>query len=541
MGSGTGGADGPPGARAGRWPRAGRHRRTRASAARSSCCDDTRSTPGRIHQLGDAYVQKARETGDAKYFTLAEDALRKALAIAPESSGATRHLAYVLYSRHAFQEAAAVAEKAIALDPTDSHALGILGDAQLEVGQYADAERTYQRMVALDEDLYALSRRAGLRSVRGDVEGAVADLERAIDDGKSANRPAESVAWTQWQLATEHWNVGRLGAAEAGYQAALATYPGYHRALAGLAHVRAAQGRRDEAAALYRRAIEVVPQPDYVAALGDLLARAGRHEEARRQYELVEYIGRLSALNQALYNRELASFYLDHDTKLEEALALARRELDVRRDVYAHDLLAWALYKNGQPEPARAAMAEALRPGTRDARLFYHAGHDRARARERRRGGAVSPARAGHQPALSRVAGRRGPSRARPPHGSLGDGPARGRAVKRAVLQRLLWRVVLGALALAVPAGASAHPMGNFSISHYTAIQIEPDTVRLRYLVDLAEIPTFQALQESALLHRPAAPRDAGLSGADGRTRSGMRSSSRWTGGGSRSRWSRAS
>jgi hypothetical protein len=35
--------------------------------------------------------------------------------------------------------------------------------------------------------------------------------------------------------------------------------------------------------------------------------------------------------------------------------------------------------------------------------------------------------------------------------------------------------------------------MGNFSISHYTAIQIEPGVIRLRYLVDLAEIPTFQA------------------------------------------------
>jgi tetratricopeptide (TPR) repeat protein len=327
-----------------------------------------------LHQLGDAYVQKARETGDAKYFTLAEQALRRALAIAPESSGATRHLAYVLYSRHAFQEAAAEAEKAIALDPTDSHALGILGDAQLEVGQYSEAERTYRRMVALDQNLYALSRRAGLRSVRGDVEGAVVDLERAIDDGKATGRPAESVAWAEWQLANEHWNVGRLDAAEAGYQAALVTYPGYHRALAGLAHVRTAQGRSAEAVALYRQAIDVVPQPDYVAALGDLLHKIGRHEEARRQYELVEYIGRLSALNQALYNRELASFYLDHDTKLDAALALARRELDVRRDVYAHDLLAWALYKNGQPEEAREAMAHALRLGTRDARLFYHAG-----------------------------------------------------------------------------------------------------------------------------------------------------------------------
>src|SRR5262249_13738020 len=160
---------------------------------------------------------------------LAEEALRRALTMAPESSGATRHLAYVLYSRHAFQEAAAEAEKAVALDPADSHALGILGDAQLEVGEYADAERTYQRMLALDEDFYALARRAGLRSVRGDVEGAVADLEWAIDAGKTAGRPAESVAWVQWQLATEHWNVGRLDAAEAGYQAALVTYPGYYR------------------------------------------------------------------------------------------------------------------------------------------------------------------------------------------------------------------------------------------------------------------------------------------------------------------------
>ncbi|HEX2500013.1 MAG TPA: tetratricopeptide repeat protein [Methylomirabilota bacterium] len=326
------------------------------------------------HRLGDAYVQKARETGDAKYFTLAEEALRKALAIAPGSSGAARHLAYVLYSRHAFAEAAAEARKAIALDPADSHALGILGDAQLEVGQYAEAEGTYQRMVALDEDLHALSRRSGLRSLEGDVDGAIADLERAVGEGKAAGRPAESVAWVQWQLATEHWSVGRLEAAEAGYQAALATYPGYHRALAGLAHVRAAQGRADEAVLLYRRAIDVVPQPDYVAALGDLLAKIGRHDEARRQYELVEYIGRLSSLNQALYNRELASFYLDHDTKLDAALVLARRELDVRRDVYAHDLLAWALLKNGQPEAAREAMVEALRLGTRDARLFYHAG-----------------------------------------------------------------------------------------------------------------------------------------------------------------------
>ena len=89
-----------------------------------------------------------------------------------------------------------------------------------------------------------------------------------------------------------------------------------------------------------------------------------------------------------LYNRELALFYADHDTKLGEALDLARRELEVRRDVYTHDVLAWALYKNGQAADAVAPMKEALRLGTEDARLFFHAGMihraagERARARE---------------------------------------------------------------------------------------------------------------------------------------------------------------
>jgi tetratricopeptide (TPR) repeat protein len=88
----------------------------------------------------------------------------------------------------------------------------------------------------------------------------------------------------------------------------------------------------------------------------------------------VEYIGLLSTLNKVLYNRELAYFYADHDIKLPEALELARREVENRQDIYAYDLLAWMLYKNGQPEAAQQAMREALKLGTKDAKLFFHAG-----------------------------------------------------------------------------------------------------------------------------------------------------------------------
>jgi tetratricopeptide (TPR) repeat protein len=138
--------------------------------------------------------------------------------------------------------------------------------------------------------------------------------------------------------------------------------------------VRGAQKRYDEAIDLYRRAIAILPMPEYIAALGDVYTKIGKSDEAHKQYELVEYIGKLNALNQALYNRELAYFYADHDIQPKEGLKLAQRELDYRSDIYAYDVTAWNLYKNGKAEEAREAITKALRLGTKDAKLFYHAG-----------------------------------------------------------------------------------------------------------------------------------------------------------------------
>ena len=351
-----------------------------------------------FYRLGDAYIQKARESGDPAFWSLAEGALGRALELQPAYADAARHLAFALYSRHDFDGAAAQASRAVELNPRDGSAYGILGDAYQETGRYAEAWDAYRRMIDLAPDLFSYSRLAGAKSLRGDTEGAIADLERAIALGRSGVRERESVAWAQWQLAGEHFALGQLPQAEAQHIAALETYPDYHRALAGLGDVRAAQSRYAEAIDLYRRAIAIIPMPGYVAALGDVYARVGNDAEARKQYALVEYIGRLSSLNQVLYNRELAAFYADHGIKLAESLALARRELQLRRDIYAYDVLAWALYKNGRHRDAAMAMQAALALGTKDARLFFHAGMieralgDDVRAREHlRRALALNP------------------------------------------------------------------------------------------------------------------------------------------------------
>lgn len=338
--------------------------------------------------LGDALIRKARETGDPSYFNRAEEALKKSLEINPDNAGAMRHLSYVFYSRHEFEAAAVHAGKAIEMDSTDGDSYGILGDALMETGAYEKAEDAYDKMMQREESLYSYSRRAGLKSMRGDSAGAIADLERAVAAGKAAKQPAESIAWAEWQLGSDHFVLGQIAPAESFYRQSLETFPNYYRALAGLAQVRAAQKKYGEAIDLYRKAVAILPMPEYIAALGDVYRKTGKPDEARKQYELVEYIGKLSALNKALYNRELAYFYADHDIKLKEGLELARRELEYRRDIYAYDVLAWNLYKNGQSEKAGEAIREALKLNTKDAKLFYHAGMiyhrlgDKQKARE---------------------------------------------------------------------------------------------------------------------------------------------------------------
>ncbi|MDP6803573.1 MAG: sulfite exporter TauE/SafE family protein [Gemmatimonadota bacterium] len=55
--------------------------------------------------------------------------------------------------------------------------------------------------------------------------------------------------------------------------------------------------------------------------------------------------------------------------------------------------------------------------------------------------------------------------------------------------------VTMCCAAIVLSAGTShAHPMGNVSISHYAGIDISPDTTRVKYLLDFAEVPSVREL-----------------------------------------------
>lgn len=336
--------------------------------------------------LGAAYIQKARETGDITYYGLAEQALTRSLALESkdrEAVSALAHLATVYYGEHRFLEAIDYAQRAAALKTGDVSQYAIIGDAQLEMGEYGKAALSFAKLRAAAGapehansriGYLADSRWAALDFVEGRAARSEAELRNAINNAIAVQASPENIAWTQFMLGEELFLTGNIAGAESFYRAALKSYPGFHRALHGLAKISSAEHKFEQAVQFYEEAIGVIPLPIYAGELGDVYRKMQRADDARKQYELVEYIARLNAMNKIVYNRELALFYADHDLRLAESVELAHKELQVRKDVYSWDVFAFALYKTGRVREAAEADAHAMSLGTPDPLLYFHAG-----------------------------------------------------------------------------------------------------------------------------------------------------------------------
>jgi tetratricopeptide (TPR) repeat protein len=330
------------------------------------------------NKLAACYLQRQRETGSVNFLTLTEKAARASLSAMPaeQNVGGLAMLASAEFAAHEFLSARDHALKLIALEKKKSYPYEMLGEALSELGEYDQATTAYEKMAAIGGRSVSIETRlARADLLHGKTDSAIERLTFALALASAQPTPArETIAWIRWQLGEIVFSTGDYTRAEHHYRDALTTFPDYYRALAGLGRALAAKGDLPGAIANFERAIQVIPDPSFVAALGDLYKLAGRDQEAAAQYALVEQIGKLNAANGMLYNRQIALFYADHDVKPDEAYAQATREYADRRDIYGADAVAWTALKAGKITEAQGAIQDALRLGTRDARLLYHAG-----------------------------------------------------------------------------------------------------------------------------------------------------------------------
>ncbi|MBA2623351.1 MAG: tetratricopeptide repeat protein, partial [Chthoniobacterales bacterium] len=335
------------------------------------------------------YLQRVRESGNEDDLPLALAAARASLAAigAEQNSGGLTALAHAELANHDFAAARRHALRLVELNPTKSEPRAILGDACLELGDYELATEVFGEMEKLGaNNIGTHTRLARLATLRGSPDQARAHFSTALilllD---SPSPPREAVAWYRWQLGETVFSTGDYGGAERHYRDALTTAPDYFRALGSMGRLCAARGDLLAAINFHEQAVRIAPSVNFMAALGDLYQLAGREREAATRYELVEQLGEHSRkVHGTPFDRASALYCADHDLKVEEAYALARGEYDAgRHDIYGADALAWTALKTNRIEEAQAAIKEALKLGTLDAKLFYHAGMIARRAGDR--------------------------------------------------------------------------------------------------------------------------------------------------------------
>jgi len=320
----------------------------------------------------------------------------------PGEYTALKMLGAVYLSQHRFRDAIASAEQARAARPQDAWNFGVLGDASLELGDYDRAFDAFDAMARLRPDAAAYARVAYAQELQGRLDDALRTMRLAAE--ATSAHDAESQAWHYAQLGHLQLERGDVDAAEHEYARAAFTFPGHPYAAAGLARVALARKDYARAIELYRALLAATPTPELAATVGDLLAVTGDHQAAQVLYAQAETLEREGWQSEEPQPAALSRMLSERGLKTAEAVALAEQAAAKRRDIATMDALAWAYYRAGRLDAAAGASSQALRTGTRNRQVLYHAAaiaQARGRRDEARALLARAPAGASPEPLLA--------------------------------------------------------------------------------------------------------------------------------------------
>jgi len=337
--------------------------------------------PDGYSQLGLAYLQEVRETGDPTFYPRAQGSFEQALRLDPGDFTATSGLGSLALARHDFSGGLALGDRAARINPDVARNYGVIADAQIELGRYGAAERTLQHYVDVKPELSSYARVSYFRELHGDLPGALAAMRLAVSAGGGT---PENVGYVQALVGKLQFDSGNYADAESAYRTALETDPGFPAAAAGLARVEATRGEYDHAIRRLRALVQRLPLPDYVIALGETEQAAGLTTAARRDYRLVGAETQLLRANGVNTDAELALFEADHGDP-SQAVRSGAAAWAAAPSVRSADAYSWALSSAGRDRKALAMSANAMRLGSRDPAFLYHAGIVAERAGDRGR------------------------------------------------------------------------------------------------------------------------------------------------------------
>ncbi|HUQ47665.1 MAG TPA: tetratricopeptide repeat protein [Gemmatimonadaceae bacterium] len=326
-----------------------------------------------LGQLAGLYMQRARETGDDQNYVVAEGYARRSVGLRTNRNGATFvTLAGALLAQHRFVEADSIVTELVASEPDVPQYKSMYAEIKLELGQYETARSVFDSLHAQRTHLSIAPRLARWLELNGNPDGARKLLYDALSEAeKRRDLPIEQVAWFELRVGDIEMRNGRMNGARKALEAGLRTSPDDYRLLSAMARLEAVEGNPRKAIEFGERAMAIKLDPATLGIIGDAYAATRDSANAEEYFKTMEVA---VAGQPGSYHRAWSLFLLDHDRRVPDVLKNVQDELVSRKDIYGYDLLAWALHKAGRDAEAARAMKSALKLGTRDAMLFYHAG-----------------------------------------------------------------------------------------------------------------------------------------------------------------------
>ncbi|HKV99791.1 MAG TPA: tetratricopeptide repeat protein, partial [Vicinamibacterales bacterium] len=185
--------------------------------------------------LADALLRRTRVVGNAGLAIEAERVLQGTLAANPDHYQARRMLAAVYASQHRFRDALIEAQRCLSIRTDDPWVYGVIGDAHIELGEYAQAFDAFDRMTSKRPNAASYARTSYARELQGDLRGALQAMQMATE-ATSAQDP-ESLAWHHAQLGHLYLELGQPTSARREFEHADYVFPDHPFAVEGLARV----------------------------------------------------------------------------------------------------------------------------------------------------------------------------------------------------------------------------------------------------------------------------------------------------------------
>jgi len=342
--------------------------------------DQVRREPAdqiKMRMLAALYLQRFRERYDLNDVSRAQHLAIASVGLQPQGNTAAQMtLAATFLNYHDFRRALVHERAAWSGEPSNVSAQAQIASLEMELGHYGVAKRMLDGIADSHRNNPTVdSIRARLDELTGSISRARVEIARAMATVDSdVGSAAYDRSWYHMRAAQLAFEAGDNAAAQRDFDTSLAMFPDNATALMWEARMYRAEKHWPEALDAATKSADLYPLPQTLGYKADALRALGHFTAAAETDALIQAEQRLFDV-QGINDRLLANYDAQRHVHLNDALRAAMSDYQKRGDeIYADDTMAWVLAAMDRWSQARTYAERAVRYGTQDSEVQYHAG-----------------------------------------------------------------------------------------------------------------------------------------------------------------------